>query len=123
LLETRGGDERDGVRHDLERLSARSNAACATLAVVTATPDIPGHRIAGIIGEGGYATVYRGWQVAVGREVAVKVDNCQARQPGITVSASSFKVTGAAIPFAPDLIPGESEGLASLINWWNQAPV
>ncbi|MGH3252852.1 MAG: serine/threonine-protein kinase, partial [Trebonia sp.] len=39
------------------------------------TPDIPGHRITDIIGEGGFATVYRGWQVSVGREVAVKVDN------------------------------------------------
>ena len=45
------------------------------LAVVTAKPDIPGHTIAGIIGKGGFATVYRGWQVAVGREVAVKIDN------------------------------------------------
>jgi hypothetical protein len=42
---------------------------------VAATPDIPGHRIAGIIGKGGFATVYRSWQVSVGREVAVKVDN------------------------------------------------
>jgi tRNA A-37 threonylcarbamoyl transferase component Bud32 len=55
--------------------SVRSPKPCATLAVVTATPDIPGLRIAGIIGEGGFATVYRGWQVAVGREVAVKIDN------------------------------------------------
>ena len=39
------------------------------------TPDIPGHRIAGVLGKGGFATVYRGWQLAVGREVAVKVDN------------------------------------------------
>ena len=42
---------------------------------MAATLDIPGHRIADIIGKGGFATVYRGWQVAVGREVAVKVDN------------------------------------------------
>jgi len=63
------------IRRDLEWVSARSPEASAILAVVTATPDIPGHRIAGIIGEGGFATVYRGWQVAVGREVAVKVDN------------------------------------------------
>ncbi len=38
-------------------------------------PDIPGHRIAGVLGRGGFATVYRGWQLAVGREVAVKVDS------------------------------------------------
>ena len=42
---------------------------------MTATPDIPGHDVVGVIGKGGFATVYRGWQVAVGREVAVKVDN------------------------------------------------
>jgi hypothetical protein len=42
--------------------------------VVTA-PDIPGHRVAGVLGAGGFATVYRCWQIAVGREVAVKVDN------------------------------------------------
>jgi hypothetical protein len=42
--------------------------------VVTA-PDIPGHKVGGVLGTGGYATVYRAWQVAVGREVAVKVDN------------------------------------------------
>jgi serine/threonine protein kinase len=42
---------------------------------VAATPDIPGHRITDIIGNGGFATVYRGWQASVGREVAVKVDN------------------------------------------------
>ena len=45
------------------------------MAVVTAKPGIPGLRIAGIIGEGGFATVYRGWQAAIGREVAVKVDS------------------------------------------------
>ena len=38
-------------------------------------PDIPGHRVGGILGSGGFATVYRSWQLAVGREVAVKVDN------------------------------------------------
>ena len=42
---------------------------------MTSAPDIPGHRVAGVLGTGGFATVYRSWQLAVGREVAVKVDN------------------------------------------------
>jgi hypothetical protein len=42
---------------------------------VVPVPDIPGHKVGAIIGTGGFATVYRSWQIAVGREVAVKVDN------------------------------------------------
>jgi hypothetical protein len=42
---------------------------------MVAAPEIPGHRVAGILGTGGFATVYRCWQLAVGREVAIKVDN------------------------------------------------
>lgn len=42
---------------------------------MVSAPDIPGHKVAGIVGTGGFATVYRSWQIAVGREVAVKVDN------------------------------------------------
>ena len=38
-------------------------------------PDIPGHNVTGVLGSGGFATVYRTWQVAVGRETAVKVDS------------------------------------------------
>ncbi len=56
-------------------ISARRLMPGARLAVVAATPDIPGYRIADVIGTGGFATVYRGWQAAVGREVAIKVDN------------------------------------------------
>ena len=35
--------------------------------MVTA-PDIPGHRVGGVLGSGGFATVFRSWQLAVGRE-------------------------------------------------------
>lgn len=38
-------------------------------------PDIPGHTVTGVLGSGGFATVYQTWQVAVGRETAVKVDS------------------------------------------------
>jgi hypothetical protein len=38
-------------------------------------PDIPGHTVTGVLGSGGFATVYRAWQIAVGRETAVKVDS------------------------------------------------
>jgi hypothetical protein len=42
---------------------------------VVSAPDIPGHKVAGVLGTGGFSTVYRAWQMAVGREVAVKIDN------------------------------------------------
>jgi hypothetical protein len=45
------------------------------LRTVVRAPDIPGHRVTGVLGTGGFATVYRSWQLSVGREVAVKVDN------------------------------------------------
>jgi hypothetical protein len=42
---------------------------------VIPAPDIPGHQVIGVLGSGGFATVYRTWQVAVSRETAVKVDS------------------------------------------------
>ena len=42
---------------------------------VIPAPDIPGHEVIGVLGSGGFATVYRTWQTAVGRETAVKVDS------------------------------------------------
>jgi serine/threonine protein kinase len=42
---------------------------------VIPAPDIPGHNVTGVLGSGGFATVYRTVQVAVGRETAVKVDS------------------------------------------------
>jgi serine/threonine protein kinase len=43
--------------------------------IVTSAPDIPGHTVTSVLGTGGFAAVYRGWQRAVGREVAIKIDN------------------------------------------------
>src|SRR5215475_1786265 len=42
---------------------------------MVSAPDIPGYRVADVLGTGGFAAVYRAWQLAVGREVAVKIDN------------------------------------------------
>jgi hypothetical protein len=42
---------------------------------VIPAPDIPGHKVIDVLGSGGFATVYRTWQVAVSRETAVKVDS------------------------------------------------
>lgn len=38
-------------------------------------PDVPGYVIHQVLGQGGFAAVYLATQVAVGREVAVKIDN------------------------------------------------
>jgi hypothetical protein len=42
---------------------------------MVSAPDIPGYQVGGVLGAGGFAAVYRCWQLRVGREVAVKVDN------------------------------------------------
>jgi Protein kinase domain len=56
-------------------LTASIGTACATLPCVISAPDIPGYDVTGVCGRGGFGVVYRAWQRAVGREVAVKVDN------------------------------------------------
>jgi serine/threonine protein kinase len=57
----------DDTHHD-----HRTGLGCPT---VIPAPDIPGHNVTSVLGSGGFATVYRTWQVAVGRETAVKVDS------------------------------------------------
>lgn len=41
----------------------------------TEHPSLPGYELVEVLGQGGFATVYRARQLAVGREVAVKVDS------------------------------------------------
>jgi hypothetical protein len=41
---------------------------------VIPAPDISGYSVSGICGRGGFGVVYRAWQQAVGREVAIKID-------------------------------------------------
>jgi hypothetical protein len=43
--------------------------------------ELPGYEIQGILGQGGFATVYRARQLAVGREVALKVDSRMLSTP------------------------------------------
>ncbi|MET7454321.1 serine/threonine-protein kinase [Streptomyces sp. NPDC005574] len=43
--------------------------------------ELPGYEIHGVLGQGGFATVYRASQLAVGREVALKVDSRTLSSP------------------------------------------
>lgn len=56
-------------------ISARLVIGSATLPCVISAPSVPGYEVTGVCGRGGFAVVYRAWQQAIGREVAVKIDN------------------------------------------------
>ena len=71
----RGSQTPRGPASQVTELTCLSVSLGTRLPIVVTAPDIPGHRVGGVLGAGGFATVYRCWQLAVGREVAVKVDN------------------------------------------------
>ncbi|GII96656.1 serine/threonine-protein kinase [Sinosporangium siamense] len=49
-------------------------AAARRVVVEAGAPEVPGHEVLGLLGQGGFGTVYRARQLAVGREVALKID-------------------------------------------------
>lgn len=72
-------DEHRAVRlADAVREAQWDSLAGSSSARDTDLPVIPGHEILGLIGQGGMGTVYRGTQLDLGREVAVKVLDARA---------------------------------------------
>jgi hypothetical protein len=77
-----------------------------------------GCRLGAVIGRGGMGTVYRATQLALGREVAVKVVPAQGVEPGLVERFQREARTAAALEH-PHLVPiyaaGEEDGLLYLV--------
>jgi hypothetical protein len=79
---------------------------------------VGGCRLAAVIGRGGMGTVYRATQLALGREVAVKVVPAQGVEAGLVERFQREARTAAALEH-PHLVPiyaaGEEDGLLYLV--------
>ena len=87
-----------------------------------AAPDIPGHTVTGVLGSGGFATVYRTWQDAVGRETGVAEGRETAVAEGDGVGFAETDATGDGLVtgtgFSVPTTVGEAVALGEATSVW-----
>lgn len=69
-----------------------------------------------LMGRFDHSTDFAGCHLQPNAEGADATLSCRTTQPGITVTASSFTITGPAIPFWLHLVAGESAGLTAFLR-------